>query len=119
MTMRPVRELSRKEFQRRLDQSRCIVNPTREQLLAICPHLSDETVERTLMRGEAVALPPLRIGAMVHVAHYYPAHTDEVTPVLCVSSANRLGERHYPSPLFWEEAKGFAELHWPDELVAA
>jgi hypothetical protein len=117
--MRSARELSLRDYVRLLDASRCIVNPTREQLLMICPHLTEEQVERTLMRGEVVALPPLKIGTILHVANYFPAHTPEHTPELIVCSINRLGERHFPTPLFWEEAKAFASMCWPDEIVAA
>jgi hypothetical protein len=117
--MRSARELSLKDYMLLLHDSRCVVNPTREHLLKICPHLSDEMVERTLMRGEAVALPPLAVDTMIHVAQYFPAYTDEMEPVLCVTLVNRLGERHYPAPLFWEEAKEFAGLNWPDDLIAA
>lgn len=127
--------VTREEYLERLGNLP-IKNPTREDMMAICPHLSEEQVVAVFTPekegGSAyVACPPIRIRGGFQVVAFYSGwedrHTDEIhPPALRHAFTGRTlqsyadGKSHgdifgeYPH---MEEAIAYAEEHWGDQLI--
>jgi len=71
--------MKRDEYMTALAAIKCVTNPTVEQMLSICPHLTEEQMLAAFMRLDdgTVALPPLKVRGSFHLAHYHPGGAGE------------------------------------------
>jgi hypothetical protein len=128
----PVPEMTRDQYLEALRAAQYIKNPTEEQMLSVCPHLTREQAIGTLTAsdGHIVALPPLKIRGSFRLAWYFPHFRhdgcDFETSFQGGQASKRTLESYadgmphgdvFGDAPFMEQAMAYAEEHWPEELV--
>lgn len=120
--------LTRDQYMKALRASEHVQNPTIEQMLAICPHLTKDQVVDGLMgeKGGYIALPPVIIKYGFRSASYYPGSKNKgPDPSFGAGLSHRTpssyadGESHgdaFGEYRFMAEAMAYAEEHWPESL---
>ena len=121
--------MTRDEYMAALRATMYVKNPTVEQMLSVCPHLTRKQALDGLMGSESgyIALPPLRIKHSYRVANYYPGNGTDLGPTFSggkygnhTLASYADGKSHgdvFVDYAFVAEAMAYAEEHWPEELI--
>jgi hypothetical protein len=102
-----------------------IVNPTDQDMISLCPHLSPEVAIREFREGTHwLALPPVIVDGAFQIVRFYeggktqmPPPHDVHQPDLDLSGSGRLGVSDSAGRVrFAEEAVDFARKNWKEQL---
>lgn len=121
-------DVTREQHIAALEVCQYVEDPTLGQMLAVCPHLTQEQLEQSFMvEGAAVAVPSIKVKGSFWTANYFRSVSNREPSIFSVSlhcrtlSSYGSGQRklrHYPFPVLYQaEAMAYAEEHWPESLV--
>jgi hypothetical protein len=109
-----------------LGPSKCIANFTLEQLITVCPHLTEEQVSKSLSGDYAnIALPPIQVRGAFQLLYYTPAsrRMERYVAIGLSSGRTRASYRRKKDSysgsdaLYIDEATAYAHERWPDQLI--
>jgi hypothetical protein len=112
-----MQDLTRAEYLSALRDHYRIVRPAASQMLAVCPHLTEEQVLEVLTSSGtcSVALPPVLVRGSFQSTLFYPGNPDREMHSSFTVKRSIGSSTHYR---FKDEAWAYAEEHWPEKLVA-
>jgi hypothetical protein len=122
-------DMTRDEYMTALRATMHVKNPTTEQMLTVCPHLTREQALDGLMGTGSgyIALPPLKMRHSFRTASYYPGNGTDLGPAFHGGKYGTRTRRSYADGqphgdvftdyAFMDEAMAYAEEHWPEELI--